>query len=71
MSAARVLVTWGLHGSPHDRGDRARDASGLGRQLLALLEGATVLADHHGDTAADADGRAALVLLRAASDGPS
>ena len=38
----------------------------LGRQLLALIEGATVLADHHGDTdAAMRAKRAALILLRA------
>lgn len=46
----------------------AADPALLGRQLLALLEGATVLADHHarGAAAADDAARAALVLVRAA-----
>jgi len=50
----------------------ARDPHGLARQLLMLIEGATVVADHH-----DTDGRtagyarqAALDLLRAATDRP-
>jgi AcrR family transcriptional regulator len=46
----------------------ACDAATLGKQLLALLEGATVLADHQGDAgAADAAKHAALVLLRSSA----
>jgi AcrR family transcriptional regulator len=50
----------------------AADPALLGRQLLALLEGATVLADHHGRGAAAADDalQAALVLLRTAAPPP-
>ncbi|MGH3730621.1 MAG: TetR/AcrR family transcriptional regulator [Micromonosporaceae bacterium] len=43
----------------------ARDPDGLGRQLLALMEGATVLADLRGDAdAAETAKQAALALLR-------
>jgi AcrR family transcriptional regulator len=42
----------------------APDPVSLGKQLLALLEGATILADHHGDTDAAALAKqAALILL--------
>ena len=44
----------------------APDPTTLGKQLLALIEGATILADHHGDTDATATAKqAALVLLHA------
>jgi AcrR family transcriptional regulator len=43
----------------------APDPVNLGKQLLTLMEGATVLADHHGDTdAAQLAKHAALALLR-------
>jgi AcrR family transcriptional regulator len=42
------------------------DPVGLGKQLLTLIEGATILADHHGDTDAAALAKqAALTLLHA------
>ena len=42
----------------------APDPVGLGKQFLALIEGATILADHHGDTdAAQLAKQAALALL--------
>lgn len=42
----------------------AADPAGLGKQLLMLLVGATVLADHHRDSdAAESAKRAALALL--------
>jgi AcrR family transcriptional regulator len=45
----------------------AADPRGVGRQLLMLLEGATVLADHHGPTDVARHARqAALTLLHAA-----
>ncbi|WP_112134801.1 TetR/AcrR family transcriptional regulator [Glycomyces dulcitolivorans] len=45
----------------------ASDPARLGRQLLTLLTGATVLADHHGDAdAAEHAKQAALALLRSA-----
>lgn len=49
----------------------AAEAAPLARQFLMLLEGATVLADHHGlGRAAAIDGcTAALALLRAATSG--
>jgi hypothetical protein len=44
----------------------APDPVGLGKQLLALIEGAAILADHHGDTdAAVLAKQAALILLHA------
>jgi hypothetical protein len=44
----------------------APDPVGLGKQLVALIEGATVLADHHGDTdVAEIAKQAALTLLHA------
>lgn len=52
-----------LTGIAHRAG--APDAVNLGKQLLALLEGATVIADHHGDAdAANVAKDAALALLR-------
>jgi AcrR family transcriptional regulator len=52
-----------LTGIAHRAG--APDAVHVGKQLLALVEGATVLADHHGDTdAASVAKEAALILLR-------
>jgi AcrR family transcriptional regulator len=46
----------------------ANDPRTLARQLLILVEGATVLADHHGATDAAGHARsAALTLLRAAT----
>jgi AcrR family transcriptional regulator len=41
------------------------DPAALGRQLLMLVEGATVVADHHETAAADHAKLAALTLLRA------
>lgn len=52
-----------LTGIAHRAG--APNAVSLGKQLLALVEGATVLADHHGDAdAAKVAKDAALALLR-------
>lgn len=45
------------------------DPAGLGRQLLILVEGATVVADHHEPAAAGHAKLAALTLLRANSGG--
>ncbi|HYN17051.1 MAG TPA: TetR/AcrR family transcriptional regulator, partial [Actinomycetes bacterium] len=48
----------------------AADPPGLGRQLLMLVEGATVVADHHDTTSAEAARQArlaALALLHAAT----
>jgi AcrR family transcriptional regulator len=46
----------------------AEDPHTLARQLLMLVEGATVVADHHGSAGAARDARsAALTLLRAAA----
>ncbi|MEQ4722847.1 TetR/AcrR family transcriptional regulator [Nonomuraea sp. B19D2] len=46
----------------------ARDPEALGRQLLMLVEGATVLADQHGEgEAAELAKQAALALLRQGS----
>ncbi|MET9244167.1 TetR/AcrR family transcriptional regulator [Nonomuraea sp. NPDC003709] len=48
----------------------ARQPEVLGRQLLMLVEGATVLADHHGERDAAATAKqAALALLRGQSEG--
>lgn len=50
----------------------ADDAANLAKQLLALRVGATVLADHHGDTdAARLAKQAALALLRSALATPT
>jgi AcrR family transcriptional regulator len=47
----------------------AEDPHTLARQLLMLVEGATVVADHHGSSNAARHARsAALTLLRAATD---
>jgi AcrR family transcriptional regulator len=49
----------------------APDPVALGRQLLTLVEGSTVLADHHGDTGAAAVAKqAALTLLRSVAPTP-
>jgi hypothetical protein len=46
----------------------AADPSALGQQLLMLVEGATVVADHYGTAQAGREaGLAALTLLRTAS----
>ncbi|MFC7583838.1 hypothetical protein ACFQYP_08785 [Nonomuraea antimicrobica] len=50
----------------------AADPDRLGRQFLALLEGATVLADHQADPDAAALAKhAALTLLRQETVGPA